>query len=101
MFLRLEILKKAAIALSILVTYRFGILAMVWGQCVSSFVCLGINTHYSGVMIDYPLRAQLRDLFPGLLLSVAMAGIVYLAGAGIAESLWLKLAVQFGLAVVI
>src|SRR5205823_5388864 len=66
----------------------------VCGQCVSSMLCLVINTYYSGVMIDYPLREQLRDLRPSFLLAGGMAGVVFLLSTGLEGSVWLKFAFQ-------
>jgi len=61
LFFRLELVKKAVILAALLATVRFGILAMVWGQFVSSVVCLVVNTHYSGVTIGLsPARAVAR-----------------------------------------
>ena len=94
LFFRLEIVKKAIILLALLITVRFGILAMVWGQFVSSIVCLIVNTYYSGVTIDYPLREQLRDISPSLLLAGAMAAAVHAAGLAGGGNLWIQLPLQ-------
>ena len=94
LFLRLEIIKKVLILGAILVTWPFGIMAMVWGQCVSSIVCYGVNTYYSGTLINYPLAQQFRDLLPSLLLALGMAVIVYLAGKLISGGNFLKVSVQ-------
>ncbi|MCE5230692.1 lipopolysaccharide biosynthesis protein [bacterium] len=93
-FFRLEVLKKIIIVAAIVATCPFGIMAMVWGQVVTAILCLAVNTRYSGVMIDYPLRAQLRDVAPSFLLAGAMAIAVGLIGLGARDHLWTVLTAQ-------
>ena len=72
LFFRLEILKKILIVIAIAVTYRWGIIAMIYGQIVTS--CLGyfLNAYYTGKTLDYPITEQIQDLIP----SLALAGIM-------------------------
>ncbi|PLX00620.1 MAG: flippase [Marinilabiliales bacterium] len=76
-FLKLEIIKKIITTVIILVTFSFGIKAMVIGQIAISFLSLFINTYYSKRFVDYGLLAQLKDMFPTLLISLFMASIVF------------------------
>lgn len=99
-FFRLEVFKKLVLLGAIAATFRFGIMTMVWGQTIASIVCLAINTAYSGVMIDYPLREQLRDVVPSLLLATAMAGAVALLGYQLRDNLWVSLASQILLGII-
>ncbi|MCD4674137.1 MAG: MOP flippase family protein [Anaerolineaceae bacterium] len=77
LFFRLEILKKILIVIVIAVTYRWGIIAMIYGQIVIS--CLGyfLNAHYTGKMLDYPITEQIQDLIPSLALASIMGLGVY------------------------
>ena len=95
LFFRLEVVKKTVILIALLATVRFGILAMVWGQFASSIVCLVVNTYYTGVTIDYPLRDQLRDVTPSLSLAAVMASAGYAASLAIGDNLWLQLLIPF------
>ena len=72
LFLRLEIIKKIIGITIIVVTVPLGIIAMCYGSVVSSIICLIINTYYTGKLIDVGFFMQMRDLFPTLLLSIAM-----------------------------
>ncbi|HUU20550.1 MAG TPA: lipopolysaccharide biosynthesis protein [Sedimentisphaerales bacterium] len=77
LFLRLEILKKTLIVLNILVTYRWGIQAMLWGQIVGSLIAYYLNTYYTGRLIAYPFKEQVIDLFLYLGMAVVMGVCVY------------------------
>ncbi len=84
LFFRLEVAKKILTVAAVLITYRYGILAMVWGQVVNSYLSLFLNTYYTARFIDYPLTEQGRDILPYLLLSATMAGLVYAVGIPLA-----------------
>ena len=88
LFFRLEILKKILIVIVIAVTYRWGIIAMIYGQIVTS--CLGyfLNAYYTGKMLDYPITEQIQDLIPSLALAGIMGlGVYALKYAHIANQL--------------
>lgn len=78
-----------------------GVLTGILSQVVSSFLCLGINTLYSGIMIGYPLREQMRDVMPSFLLAGAMAAAVGCLGLGVRDNLWVALPTQVLLGILI
>lgn len=78
LFFRLEIIKKIILMLLIVTLFRYGIHALLWGSFVNSIICFFINTHYSGKLINYNTIAQIKDLFPILLLNVICYLITYL-----------------------
>lgn len=80
LFLRLEIIKKVLIVINIAVTWRWGISAMIGGMIVMSIISYYLNTYYTGILIGYPIREQLRDLFPYLAVAVLMGLVVYPVG---------------------
>lgn len=73
LFLRLEMLKRGLTICNILVTWRWGVMAIIIGQVVLSFVGYFLNSYYSGKLLGYPARQQLRDI-RGYFLSAAVAG---------------------------
>ena len=77
LFFRIEVLKKILVVIAIAVTYRWGIIAMIYGQIVTS--CLGyfLNSYYTGKMLDYPITEQIQDLIPSLALASIMGGGIY------------------------
>lgn len=77
LFLRLEIIKKL-LGVSILTgTIPLGLYWMCWGSLLSSILCLIINTHYTGKLINLGFLKQMRDLFPILILSLGMGMAVW------------------------
>ena len=92
LFLRLEVIKKT-IGVSILfITVPFGLKALCAGQIVSSIICLVINTHYTGKLINVGFFKQMKDLMPSFLNAVSMGVIVWFAVRSIPD-VWLQLLV--------
>jgi len=79
LFFKLEVMKKALTIISILVTYRYGVCGLLWGQVVGSYVCLLINAHYVQRLLGYGLVAQLAGVRKILLASLGMGLCVWLA----------------------
>ncbi|TBW26621.1 lipopolysaccharide biosynthesis protein [Gramella sp. KN1008] len=77
LFLKLEIVKKILILITLLVTLPFGIMALLYGQVFVSLMAFFINAHYTGKYIDYTALQQLRDVIPIILLA-AISGLVIL-----------------------
>ncbi len=73
LFLRLEIIKKVMVLVLVLIAIQFGIYGLIWSSVVSSIVGLFINTYYTGSLLLYYTRSQLRDIFPTLIHAVLMA----------------------------
>ena len=80
LILRLEIIKKVLVVINIAITVRWGISAMIYGMIAMSIICYYLNSYYTGVLISYPIREQLRDLFPYLIMAVLMGVAVFSAG---------------------
>lgn len=78
LFLKLEIVKKIMIVFLIMIAVNFGIYGLVWSSVLSSFLALGINTHFSKKVINYRLKDQLRDLTPILAISGLMGFSMFL-----------------------
>jgi teichuronic acid exporter len=88
LFLRLELFKKGAILISIYITYRFGVLPMIWGMIATSIISLGFNTFYTAKFVDYTFNQQFRDIIPSFFLSITMfAGVTALNDAMDASAL--------------
>ncbi len=73
LFLKLEIIKKILITIAILITFSFGVKAMVIGQIFTSFISFFINTHYSSKMINYGAWKQIKDMLPITIITLLMA----------------------------
>jgi O-antigen/teichoic acid export membrane protein len=94
LFLKLEIYKKILIAITVLITFSFGVKALIIGQIVCSIISLYLNTFYSKKLIDYSFFNQIKDLFPVLLVSILMGFIVFVSIYYIQSNL-LKLSMAF------
>jgi O-antigen/teichoic acid export membrane protein len=78
LFFRLEVLKKVLGVALIVFTYRWGISIMIFGQILGSFICYFLNSYYTKKFLNYSLKEQIHDLFHSFILSLLMAGWVYI-----------------------
>jgi O-antigen/teichoic acid export membrane protein len=78
LFLRLEVLKKIVGILILCITIPHGLIVMCASTIVSSFICLIINTYYTGKIISVGFFVQMKNLFPIFLTSLTMSVVVYL-----------------------
>jgi teichuronic acid exporter len=71
-FFRLEVIKRGLIVVLIIVTYRWGVAGLIWGQVVMSVLGYYINSYYTRQMIGYSLPEQAADLVPYAVVSALM-----------------------------
>jgi O-antigen/teichoic acid export membrane protein len=88
MILNIEIARRVIIIISIILTIKHGIYALLIGQIVSMFIIVIINMHYSGKLIDYSVLEQLRDIIPCYLISIVTTLITYYIFGFIHQPLW-------------
>ncbi|MBN2610911.1 MAG: MOP flippase family protein [Bacteroidales bacterium] len=93
-FFRLEVIKKILIAISIAISLPFGIMALIIGRVILSFISFVLNIYYSGKLIDFSIKEQLSDIFPYFVLSLCMGIIIYLFGFLFDDNDILKLVFQ-------
>lgn len=85
LFFRLELLRKVLVSISILITFRYGVIGLLCGQVATSLLALLVNCHFTYKYLNYGLLNQLKDNARMITNSMAM-GILLL---GIAS--WVKL----------
>ena len=78
LFLKLEVWKKCIGVVILCVTVPLGLVAMCWGTVASSLICLIINTHYTGKLLQVGFLTQMRDLLPSLAYSLSMGAVVWI-----------------------
>jgi len=79
-FLRLEIIKKVLSVIGIICVIPFGIFGLLYFQLFFTVISYYINSSQSGKLINYPLKEQLHDLMPILILSGLLGlGCYYLS----------------------
>jgi teichuronic acid exporter len=69
---KLTVIKRALLIVTILTTFHWGIIAMIWGLIAHSIAAYVINSFYTKRLIGYSIRDQVRDLYPYLAASVVM-----------------------------
>ncbi|MDC3237184.1 lipopolysaccharide biosynthesis protein [bacterium] len=77
LFLRIEILKKILIVVAVAITYRWGIVAMIYGQIATSCLSYWINSYFTGKLLNYSISCQIKDTIPSLALSCIMGVTIY------------------------
>lgn len=77
LFLKLEIIKKIFLVIMLVITVPMGLLAMCYGQIVTSLFSLVVNTYYTGRFINVGFFRQMKDLFPTILLSLSMGLLAF------------------------
>lgn len=77
-YLGISVFKKIMICLVLFVTFRYGVIAILLGKIVQSFVSYIPNSYYSSKLIDYSMKEQVADILPCLALSAATSFIILL-----------------------
>lgn len=90
LFLKLEIVKKIVGVTILCIALPFGLVALCVSGIFSSIICLIINTHYTGKLIQVGFITQMRDLLPTIIYSLSMCLIVY-GVVSLLPNLWLQL----------
>ena len=99
-FLKLEIIKKVLETAILLVTMRYGVMAITLGLLVSGFSALLINAWPNRRLLDYSIPQQLLDALPAVLLSAAMGlAITPISWTGLPDFVKLLLMIPAGAAV--
>jgi len=80
LFLQLELVKKILSIIGILLVIPFGVLGLLYFQLGFSLISYLINSFYSGRIISYPVKEQIADVYPSLLLASLTGYICYLFG---------------------
>lgn len=78
LFLRLEIIKKILVVPVIIIGILLGIIPMILGMIIHSLVCYFLNSRYSGLLIDYSVTEQIKDITPGFILAGTVAIVIFI-----------------------
>ena len=77
-FFILQFVKRLIGLVIILISIRWGLMAMMWAVALNAYVFYGLNAYYTKQILDYTLREQFYDIFPNLLLAVIVGGISWM-----------------------
>jgi O-antigen/teichoic acid export membrane protein len=97
--LKLEIISKTIMVISVLITWRWGITAIILGQMFTAVIAYLIGSYYVWKLIGYSLSQQFKDIFVYLALSVSMYLLVILISRFIENQLFSLLAMSISGAV--
>ncbi len=92
--LKLEIAKYTLTAIAIALTYKSGIIALLYGQICVAILSHVLVSHFAGKLIKYSLLDQLRELFPIVITALAMGFVMYFVGKVDIESNFLLFTFQ-------
>jgi teichuronic acid exporter len=59
---KLEIVKNFLRVINIIISYRFGIIYIILGEVILSFIAMGINSYFTKKMISYGLIDQIKHI---------------------------------------
>jgi O-antigen/teichoic acid export membrane protein len=98
LFLRLEIVKRCLMVANAFVCYRWGVTAILLGHVIIADVAYLLNSFYAERLIAYPMKTQVADVLPALLLAGLMGGSMALVGVALGSAGDLiRLIVQVGI----
>ena len=99
-FLYLEIIKKVLETAVLLVTMRYGVMAIMLGLLFNGFASVAINAWPNKKLLDYSIPQQIKDTFPALALSLLMgAAILPVTWTGLPDLVKLLIMVPAGVVV--
>ena len=79
LFLKLEIIKKVLVTISIVIAIQYGIYGLLYSQVLLAIIGFFINSHSASKFIQYSSLEQLKDILPIIFLAlVAGCGIYFL-----------------------
>jgi O-antigen/teichoic acid export membrane protein len=99
--LKLEVIKKIMITIAIIITFKFGVFAMVGGQLATAIIAVFINSHYCGKFISYTTFEQLKDILPATAVSVVMGIAVYFIGTIDLSNIYIQLTMQIFVGIIV
>src|SRR5690554_1832441 len=79
LFLYLELVKKAMHGVVLLITYRYGVTAVIIGQIIISCLSYIPNSYFSSKLLGYGVKEQVQDFGPILFAALISAIFGYLS----------------------
>ena len=92
-FLKLEIVKKIVGISILMITIKYGVLAIALGGIFGGIIGTFINSYPNGYLLKYSYAEQIKDMLPSFLCALGMALFVYFTGKFV-ENIYFKLLIQ-------
>ena len=80
LYLKLQLIVQILAVPNIFIGVFFGIKALIGGMIMISLFAYVIFNHESNKVLNYPIKEQIYDVYPSLILSFSMGIVVYLVG---------------------
>lgn len=77
MVLKLEIIMKVLISITLLIGFQFGIIGIVYSALVNSILLMGLNMYFVGLIIPYSFFEQFKSIIKIVLLSSILALVFF------------------------
>ncbi|MEZ5335834.1 MAG: lipopolysaccharide biosynthesis protein [Methanolobus sp.] len=77
LLLYIGIFKKIITLVILYATIKYGVIGILIGQVINSVISYVPNSYYSDKLISYSTSEQMADFIPSLLLSGAIAAVIY------------------------
>lgn len=100
LFLKLEIIKKIVGLVVLLSTMWFGVMVMAYSLLLTCILGQIINAWPNKKLLNYGYFEQVKDILPGILMSVFMGAVVF-AFNFLQFSPWIKLAIQIPCGIIV
>lgn len=75
--LHLSIVNQLVAMVILIITIQYGIKVILIGQIASSLIMYVPNSYYSGKLVNYPIKEQIYDFLPCLVVSLGIAILTY------------------------
>ncbi len=98
--LKLEIIKKTIAFSIVFLTIPFGIIWMLVGKSCYDFIAFSINCHYTGKILGYGWKKQMKEILPIILKSLIMGAVVFAATFAI-KGWWAKTLIGTGTGILV
>jgi teichuronic acid exporter len=73
----IETAKKGLILISVLISFNYGVVTMLWGYVIACFVSYLISVVYIKRDIQHYIKNQITDLFSGLSIGILIAALAF------------------------
>lgn len=94
LFLGLEVAKRALQAVLLAVTWRLGVMSMVWGYMALNVISYFINSFYNIRLLGYTWRRQASDTMPILAVGAVAALAATTSATLLSGGLWSQLIIR-------
>jgi O-antigen/teichoic acid export membrane protein len=94
LILKTEVYKIIIVSLTVIITYRWSIIALLFGQFFSTSVMCLFYCHLLNRITGYDLQSQLIDILPCFFRSIIMGMVMYFFGKLFVTNLFLQITFQ-------